>query len=348
METLRALRDAGLSADVLLRWGGPLERDLQQAERQWYREPLRRVRVLLRRGSRTRSVAVRVESVAAFAVLFALRPRVLYLNTVLSACYARPAIRLGIPVVLHVHELEPLASDVLRRYGLLEDTAALQHVHFVSCSTAVAENLRATTSQSSVVIPSVPDPVRVRSLAATAQRSGSALVVGACGTPDPRKGVDLFEQLADEILEQRPEVLFRWLGGEGRRRNMTHSRVDFLPATDNPYPFLAGLDVFVLTSRVDPFPLVVLEAMVLGRPVVAFDVGGVAEQVGEAGIVVPAGDVRTMCREVGRLLEDEDLRQHLGAMAMRRAEEVYGVELFHRQVVSVVQKAATSRRPRGT
>ena len=59
-----------------------------------------------------------LEERVARAVLLRTRPRSVYANTVLSACYVRPALRLGLPVTLHVHELEPLTSSVLNRYGI--------------------------------------------------------------------------------------------------------------------------------------------------------------------------------------------------------------------------------------
>ena len=95
-------------------------------------------------------------------------------------------------------------------------------------------------------------------------------------------------------------------------------RIDWLGEVGEPHPLIAGADVFTLPSREDPFPLVVLEAMALARPVVAFDVGGVREQLEDAGVVVPAGDVKAMARAVIALLEDEAERRRLGAEAARR------------------------------
>ena len=118
VEVLRALSAAGLSVQCLLRWPGPLQDDLLRAADGCRLEPLRRTRVLLRRFRRTRALAVRLEQRVARRVLLRTRPRSVYANTVLSACYVRPALRLGLPVVLHVHELEPLTSSVLNRYGI--------------------------------------------------------------------------------------------------------------------------------------------------------------------------------------------------------------------------------------
>ena len=117
-----------------------------------------------------------------------------------------------------------------------------------------------------------------------------------------------------------------------------------MPDQANPYPALAALDVFVLPSRVDAFPLVVLEAMILGVPVVAFDVGGVAEQVGGAGILVPAGDRDGLEAAVRKLVDDPALRKRLGLAGQARVTELYGIEDFDRRVVELIDRTGKRKR----
>jgi glycosyltransferase involved in cell wall biosynthesis len=77
---------------------------------------------------------------------------------------------------------------------------------------------------------------------------------------------------------------------------------------------LAGFDVFALPSRWEGLPLVILEAMHAGLPVVATDVGSVAEAVrdGRTGLLVARDDVEGLRGALGRLLGDEPLRHRLG------------------------------------
>jgi glycosyltransferase involved in cell wall biosynthesis len=94
--------------------------------------------------------------------------------------------------------------------------------------------------------------------------------------------------------------------------------------------------VFTLSSREDSFPLVVLEAMALGRPVVAFDVGSVADQLGEAGVVIAPGDTEAMADAVVALLDDRVKARELGEAAAARAREIHDVGGFRQGVRRIV------------
>lgn len=84
---------------------------------------------------------------------------------------------------------------------------------------------------------------------------------------------------------------------------------------------LASLDVFVLSSRSEGLPLALLEAMATGLPVVATQVGGVAEVLehGSAGLLVPPGDEASLRRSLAALMADRGAAQELGDHARDRA-----------------------------
>jgi glycosyltransferase involved in cell wall biosynthesis len=72
--------------------------------------------------------------------------------------------------------------------------------------------------------------------------------------------------------------------------------------------------VMVLPSRQETAPVVILEAMAAGKPVVATDVGGVRDLIedGVSGFLTPAGDVEEMARRIEQLLDDDNLREQMG------------------------------------
>jgi glycosyltransferase involved in cell wall biosynthesis len=274
-------------------------------------------------------------------------PNLVYLNTVKSACYVRPAIALGIRVVLHSHETGSLAEATLARYqldGLYND------VRLVACSRAAADALVASTGSGNVsVIHSAVDVDRVRTMAALRtpynRELAAAAVVGGCGTADHRKGTDLWVSLADLVHTQTGKECprFIWIGSEESSAYQAQARqlelgevVKFLPPLPNPYPVLAALHVLTVTSRQDAFPLVVLEAMALGVPVVAFDSGGLREELGPTGILVPPGDINAMAQAVVNLVKDEAQRRRLATAAKRRVETTFGIQAFHDRVSALV------------
>ena len=109
-----------------------------------------------------------------------------------------------------------------------------------------------------------------------------------------RKGTDLFVDTAIKVCQENENVEFMWVGGgkthnrlkELINKNKLAKRILFPGYIERPLLFLRRASVFYLSSRDDPFPLALLEAMCLGREIVAFDIGGVSEALKGSGTVV--------------------------------------------------------------
>lgn len=358
LAVLEALPDAEWDRRVIVRWPGPLVAEFQATGARVALEPLRRPRALLRLWRRTRRLATRLEGVVAAMMVLAWRPDVIWCNTVLSASYVRPGLRRGTAVVLHVHESEEQIVQVLARYGLPapETIPTL----LLGCAPRVCTDVaRAMQCRPDdvVLLLSVPDAGRVTAAAqaGSAGPKSARLVVGSCGLPSPAKGADLWLDVAERLTRMATayDVEFVWVGGqepatfrEWSARTGLADRVSFKGSLENPYPEMAAFDVFFLPSRKDQFPLVVLEAMHLARPVVAFAVGDVAEQLGDTGILVPPLDVEAAAAGLDALLRDPDERMRLGEAARQRAMTVFSISDFNEKVESLARQAA--RYSRGT
>jgi glycosyltransferase involved in cell wall biosynthesis len=115
------------------------------------------------------------------------------------------------------------------------------------------------------------------------------------------------------------------------------SRVRFLGRRDDVPALLAVADVLVLPSWIEGLPLVVLEAMAAGVPVVATSVGGTPEAVveGETGLLVPPRDASALARAIDAVLVDPDRARRLGEAGRRRARERFDADAAAQRILGL-------------
>ena len=90
---------------------------------------------------------------------------------------------------------------------------------------------------------------------------------------------------------------------------------------------LKNIDIFVLPSHLETFPMSILEAMAMARLVVAIRVGGVPELVAkDTGILVEPGDLTGFANAIVGLLKDKEKRQRLGEAGMMRVKRCFSIE----------------------
>lgn len=265
----------------------------------------------------------------------------LYLNSTTSAMALRILPEIPPVVVSHVHEL-----DAAFRYWFPEQErkAMLAHTtRYVSCAGVVAANLiggwrvprNAVATHYEFIVPPVTDPQAAVEARAALGIPSTATVIGGAGSVIWRKGPDLFLQVAATIRRRRPDldVHFVWVGGASDEKVPTRidaermgiaDRVHFVGEVARPDDLFGMYDIFALTSREDPYPLVMLETAALGIPVVSFANGGAVEFAGSSAaserraIIVPYLDVEAMAQALIPLMEDEGERRALGRRGQRR------------------------------
>jgi glycosyltransferase involved in cell wall biosynthesis len=131
--------------------------------------------------------------------------------------------------------------------------------------------------------------------------------------------------------EDRLKSLAEELGIEGRVRFAGHQR--------DVRPWLAALDVFVLSSDWEGMSNALLEAMAARLPVVATATGGTPDVVldGKTGFLVPPGDPPALARALGRLLTDPGLRERMGQAGRHRVGELFSVDLMVERTESLYE-----------
>jgi glycosyltransferase involved in cell wall biosynthesis len=174
-----------------------------------------------------------------------------------------------------------------------------------------------------------------------------ALQVGVFRSEKNQIGaVEAFERVRQRV--KGAQLVF---AGEGETRAGVESRagdadgIHFLgPRRDVP-GLLALADVMLLPSLADALPMAVLEAMALGVPVVASDVGDTRGVLGEGGISIPPGDVGALAEAWVRVLTDAELRAGLGRAGAARARQ-FDASLMVRRYAALFDAACSGDAPR--
>ncbi|HTL69899.1 MAG TPA: glycosyltransferase [Candidatus Eisenbacteria bacterium] len=283
------------------------------------------------------------------------RPSVLYLSSILSVL-ASPVLRpLGLPAVLHVYELDAYYPLVERRMNAFKSWPKLYLATSEAVCRHLTEKIGVEPSKVALAYGAI-DAERVLRLAgetpAENLRAGWDALVGGAGRDWRRKGVDLWLKAAAAIRARMPgkKIRFVWIGEipeEDRARLLaeageTGDSVRFLGFLANPYPFYAQFDVFLMTSREDPLPLVVMESLLLEKPVLCFEGRGGSPEVvrSDAGASVPFPDTERMAGEAARFLSDAAARTAAGKTGRRRVLETHEAAVLAKTVRSALEGAA--------
>jgi glycosyltransferase involved in cell wall biosynthesis len=162
------------------------------------------------------------------------------------------------------------------------------------------------------------------------------------------------------LLEALAGVEGRWrlvLAGDGPMRHMAeqatarlalNERVDFLGDCDDVPRLLADADIFVLATKWEGLPLSILEAMRAGLPVIATNVGGIAETVtdGVTGYLTQPGNVAQMRDRIQELIASKELLRSMGYEGRRRFEQDFRMDMMIRKTLIVYREVmARTRRP---
>ena len=161
-------------------------------------------------------------------------------------------------------------------------------------------------------------------------------VVITVGRFSPEKGMDVLLD-AFALLARRIENAHLVLVGDGQERPKLEAqagsfrlngRVHFVGSCETPGDYVADADVFVLPSRSEGIPNAVLEAMAMGKPVVATAVGGVPEIItdGVSGRLVPAERPDLLAEGLAEVLTDRELYQQFAIEGKRRVREAFSVQ----------------------
>ena len=179
---------------------------------------------------------------------------------------------------------------------------------------------------------------------------GDAHVCAFVGRLSPEKGVDVFIDAFKNVLRtmQNCPIHAIIIGDGPERENLEcqvkrfgiKNQVHFVGCSSTPGDFMADADMIVLPSRSEGIPNVALEAMALGKPVIATDVGGTPEIIenGKTGIIVQPENPEMLCENIIKLIQNLKLAKRLSEAGLKIVRHYYSPKDRAEAILSIYQE----------
>lgn len=193
----------------------------------------------------------------------------------------------------------------------------------------------------------VPEPREALGLAA------AGMVVGGVGRLHEQKGWDVLCRAAPLVRRELPDTVFAVIGRGPEEESLSSlpecADVHFLGYREQAASLLGAFDILAVPSRYEGLGLTPLEALFQGVPVVASNVEGLAEVVGDCAVLVPHDDPEALAKGIVRLASDSELRADLAERGRRRAHALFSADRMAEETLAVYRAvAAGPRRPVAT
>lgn len=265
-------------------------------------------------------------------------------GAILASAAARIAMR---PHVIHQHiyphfSPRPLRRALQRRLFRV----SLERATVIAVAEHVARDLTGLgISRSRIAV--IPNAVSVPTEQGRARAPDEPVRIGMLGRLDPQKGIETFVAAAGAARLAGSATFSvgapNATGGyaAGVRRDAAAAGVQLVEPGSDGVAFLRSLDIVAMPSRYEGSPLVLLEAMSLGKPVVASDIPGIREVVApDAGVLVPPDDAGALAAALADLVDNPRRRDELGTRAREVIRERYELGRFVTEMIAVLETAA--------
>jgi len=175
--------------------------------------------------------------------------------------------------------------------------------------------------------------------------SDTDVLIGAIGRLVWQKGFEYFIQAIPDLVQALPKSRFVLIGDGILRQDLENlannlnirDRILFTgQRTDIRYT-LTALDVVVIPSVLEGFPIVTLEAMAMGKPIVATAIDGITEQIvdGREGILVPPRNTANLTQAIIKIASNPNMADTLGKAARKRVTAEFSVQQMIKATIHV-------------
>jgi len=258
---------------------------------------------------------------------------------------------LGLPVIVSEHRGP--RGELNRAWSVIREVTYRRAAFVVMLTPSALAHLSPALRRHGRVVPNaLPSPFLARAKAmseAPGHGSSDVPIIMALGRLGQEKGFDLLMEAFARLVDDWPTArLVIW--GEGDDRDELEriradlgltDRVDFPGNTNAPEHEFLTATVFVLSSRKEGLPMVLIEAMAMGRAVVACDCEHGPRDIihdGIDGLLIPTEDVAALADAIGLLLGDEALRERLAGRAVE-VRDRFTIEAVTAQWESLFREA---------
>jgi glycosyltransferase involved in cell wall biosynthesis len=355
LETVDAVNEAGWRTLVLLPASGPLVEALRArgAEVEVSDFPVLRKSLLNPRGLLALALKMPLTAFRLRRQIRALKPAVVYVNTVTIPVWPLAARLAGVPVLGHVHEAEEDQRAIIRKAMAAPLFMADEVlVNSAAAGKALTDVLPRLGRRITVVHNGVPTP----DFPASPPRSrvpGDPGRIALVGRLSPRKGIDVALDAIGLLQQQGRDVDlivcgtvfpgYEWYEEELRERAARPDlagHVELAGYVHPTWPVLADADLVLVPSRVEPFGNAAVEGLLARRPVIASGVQGLAEVIvaDRTGLLVEPGDATALATAIGALLDDPVRASELATAGHADAEERFSLSRYRAQVVAALQR----------
>lgn len=283
--------------------------------------------------------------------------KLIYSNTVTNGHVQAFLGQLKVPQICHVRELENIIfSCGEENFNLVNNFSTT----IIADSEAVKKNLVQKRKVSAEKVKVIPEFIELpnfdnfnedlkKKIKAELNIPENSFIVGGSGMMQWRKGVDTFIFLSKLINKKLGNIVhFVWLGGISNKLEYQNYLYDiekaglkdvfhFLNQRSNPLDYIYAYDVFVMSSREEPFGVVNLEAAVFEKPVLCFeDSGGAPEFVeNDAGFIIPYLDIEEMAQKTVYLLLNPELRNKMGKIGSNKVKQKHDINILIPQILQI-------------
>ena len=292
-----------------------------------------------------------------YRLIFQKNPALVYVNTVVNFYPVLAAKFAFCPVIVHVREgsdyLFPESSKDKRTINLICRFSD----RFICVSHAIADLLQQKLKRKTPIdvvyngidCSKFQFSYQIRENTRKQMNiKDEQLLIGFIGSLSQRKGVDIFLKAAENISAEFSQVHFLVVGGRSTQSKKIQKNIEnlnladrftIMPFTKDVVNIYSAIDIFSMTSLIEPFSRVNLEASSMGRAIVATAIDGNREifQDRKNALLIPPNSVTDLENAWRELIQNPQLREELGKKALSVVQTQFTQESYTRKIINIIE-----------